>query len=106
LASPAPAMRQSAASALDGAPAAAAAAPRVAAAAKTAKAKQAVPTPATGGSAAVAAVEAGAPLAAWISSLVVLVGLFVAVVVLREPIMGIWPASQRLYAAMGLYHPQ
>lgn len=47
----------------------------------------------------------GAPLSAWISSMVVLVGLFVAFVVAREPIMALWPASQRIYAAMGLFHP-
>jgi predicted Zn finger-like uncharacterized protein len=47
----------------------------------------------------------GAPLSAWIASILVLVAIIVAGVVFRDVIMNIWPASQRVYAAIGLYHP-
>lgn len=43
--------------------------------------------------------------AAWIGSGALLAGLITAAVVWREPVMGAWPPSQRLYAALGYTEP-
>lgn len=53
----------------------------------------------------VSAPETRAPVAAWFVSLVVLLGLLAAAVLFREPIMKAWPASERLYDALGMGHP-
>lgn len=39
---------------------------------------------------------------AWLSSIAVVLGLILAFILLRGPIMHTWPASERLYSALGL----
>jgi predicted Zn finger-like uncharacterized protein len=39
---------------------------------------------------------------AWLSSIAVVLGLVLVFILLREPIMHAWPASERLYSALGL----
>jgi predicted Zn finger-like uncharacterized protein len=46
-----------------------------------------------------------APITAWIASVALLAILILAAVAFREPVMKAWPASTRLYAALGLYRP-
>jgi predicted Zn finger-like uncharacterized protein len=45
------------------------------------------------------------PIAAWFVSVALLAILAASSVAFRAPIMKAWPASTRLYAALGLYHP-
>ena len=45
------------------------------------------------------------PIAAWFVSVALLAILAASSVAFRGPIMKAWPASTRLYAALGLYHP-
>ena len=46
------------------------------------------------------------PIAGWVVSIALLIILGAAAIVYRAPIMHTWPPSERLYAALGLYHPQ
>ncbi|MEJ0046086.1 MAG: hypothetical protein WDN04_08150 [Rhodospirillales bacterium] len=45
------------------------------------------------------------PVTAWVASVALLAILLLASVAFREPLMKAWPASTRLYAALGLYRP-
>lgn len=51
-----------------------------------------------------AAPRTKAPVAAWIASVALLLVLVLSAIAFRGAIMKSWPPSQRLYAAVGLYH--